>query len=97
LEEHHAIFQRSGPWLVVASRWLPLLPEVISCLAGITRMPLRVFTLGLLCGAVPVGFVYAAIGAAGQQHPRIALFLSIIMPPLLWLAVRPRVRRRMPE
>jgi uncharacterized membrane protein YdjX (TVP38/TMEM64 family) len=94
LEEHRTLFQRSGPWLVAASRWLPLLPEVVSCLAGLTRMPLRVFALSLACGAIPMGFVYAAIGAAGQEHPALALTLSITVPPVLWLAVHPLLRRQ---
>ena len=96
LAEHHTLFQRSGPWLVAASRWLPLLPEVISCLAGLTRMPLRVFAVSLACGAVPMGFVFAAIGAAGQDNPKLALTLSVIVPPVLWLAVRPFLRKRSP-
>ena len=95
MEEHHTLFQRSGPWLVAASRWLPLLPEVVSCLAGLTRMPLRVFATSLACGAVPMGFVYAAIGAAGQENPALALALSVLVPPLLWLAVRPMLRKRL--
>jgi uncharacterized membrane protein YdjX (TVP38/TMEM64 family) len=94
LERHRTMFQRGGPWLVAASRWLPLLPEVVSCLAGLTRMPLRVFVPALACGAVPMGFVYAAIGASGQDHPRLALALSILVPPVLWLAVHLWLRRR---
>ena len=94
LAEHHTLFQRSGPWLVAASRWLPLLPEVISCLAGLTRMPLRIFVVSLACGAIPMGFVYAAIGAAGQDNPKLALALSVLVPPVLWIAVRPLLRRR---
>jgi len=93
LEEHETLFQRSGPWLVAASRWLPLLPEVVSCLAGLTRMPFRIFAAALACGSLPLGFVYAAIGAAGQDNPRLALGLSIIVPPILWLLVRPLLRR----
>ena len=94
LAEHATLFQRSGPWLVAASRWLPLLPEVVSCLAGLTRMPLRVFAPALACGAVPMGFVFAAIGASGQENPGLALGLSVVIPPVLWLAVRPLLRRR---
>ena len=93
LTRHETLFQRSGPWLVAGSRWLPLLPEVITCLAGLTRMPARVFATSLACGAVPMGFVYAAIGAAGQERPKLALSLSLLVPPLLWLAVRPMLRR----
>lgn len=93
LVQHETLFQRSGPWLVAASRWMPVLPEVISCLAGLTRMPLRVFATALACGSLPMGFVYAGIGAAGQENPRLALALSILMPPLLWLVVRPLLNR----
>jgi len=54
----------------------------------------RVFLGALACGAVPVGFVYAGIGAAGQRHPRLALVLSVLIPPVLWLLVRPLPRAR---
>jgi uncharacterized membrane protein YdjX (TVP38/TMEM64 family) len=93
MEEHATLFQRSGPWLVAASRWLPLLPEVVSCLAGLTRMPLRVFATALACGSLPLGFVYAGIGAAGQENPALAVTLSILVPPLLWALARPFLRR----
>ena len=92
LAQNETLFRRSGPWLVAASRWLPLLPEVVSCLAGLTRMPVRVFATSLACGSIPMGFVYAAIGAAGQDHPRLALGLSVLVPPVLWLFVRPFLR-----
>jgi membrane protein DedA with SNARE-associated domain len=62
--------------------------EVISCLAGLTRMPLPIFAASLACGALPMGFVYAAIGAAGQDNPTMAILLSIVVPPLLWLVAR---------
>lgn len=88
LAQNEALFRRSGPWLVAASRWLPLLPEVIACLAGLTAMPLRTFAAALACGSVPLGFVYAAIGASGQEHPHLAMTLSFLAPPLLWLMVR---------
>jgi uncharacterized membrane protein YdjX (TVP38/TMEM64 family) len=94
LAKHEGAFRRSGPWLVAVSRWLPLLPEVISCLAGLTRMPARTFTLALLCGSVPMAFVYAAIGAAGQGNPRLALGLSVAVPPVLWALVSGWLRRR---
>ena len=94
MTEHETLFQRSGPWLVAASRWLPLLPEVVSCLAGLTRMPLRVFVVALACGSIPLGFVYAGIGAAGQEHPGLALGLSVLAPVVLWALVRPFLKQR---
>ena len=86
-------FERSGPWLVAASRWLPVLPEVVACLAGLTRMPLRTFAVALACGSLPLGLVHAAIGASGHERPRLALALSIFLPLILWMLAAPLLRR----
>lgn len=88
---NQAQFRRRGPILVALSRALPLLPEVVACLAGLARMPPRVFFLALACGCVPMGFTYAAIGAAGQEEPGLALALSIAVPAALWLVARRRL------
>ncbi len=93
LSEQETFFRRSGPWLVAASRCLPLLPEVIACLAGLTRMPLGIFTLSLACGSLPMGFIFAGIGATGEDHPGRALWLSVLLPPVLWLVSRQILRR----
>ncbi len=77
-----------GGWLVALSRWMPVLPEVVACLAGITRMPLRRFVPALCTGSVPMGFVYAWIGHRGVASPGLALGLSVVLPPLIWLAFR---------
>jgi len=87
------LFARSGGLLVAFSRWLPLLPEVVACLAGLARMPVPLFMLALLCGVVPVGFVFAAVGHSGAERPLLTLGLSAIAPVLLWLLVRPLLRR----
>lgn len=87
LAKGEALFQRWGAWLVVLSRWLPLFPEVIACMAGLTRMSPPVFFLALTCGSVPLGFTYAAIGHAGGEHPTLALLVSMGLPPLLWWAI----------
>lgn len=93
LARHQALFDGSGPWLVAVSRWLPLLPEVISCLAGVARMPLKIFAIALACGSIPMGFTFAAIGAAGQEYPKLAIALNVIVPPLLWLVAKRFLRR----
>jgi uncharacterized membrane protein YdjX (TVP38/TMEM64 family) len=89
------LFTRLGGWLVAVSRWLPLFPEVIACMAGLTRMPLRLFAAALLCGSVPLGFTYAAIGHAGIEHPALALVLSAVVPAGLWLLAQHWVKRSM--
>jgi uncharacterized membrane protein YdjX (TVP38/TMEM64 family) len=80
------LFAKSGGWVVALSRALPILPEVISCTAGLVRMPLRRFAVALACGSVPMGFLFAAIGEAGRDAPGWASGLSLLVPALLWLA-----------
>ena len=38
LADGERLFARVGGWLVVLSRWLPVFPEVIACMAGLARM-----------------------------------------------------------
>ena len=93
-EKGEHLFERSGGWMVALSRCLPLLPEVIACLAGLASMPLRKFTVALACGAVPVGFVFAWIGHLGQDRPALAIGLSLAIPPVLWLLSLQLMRRK---
>ena len=93
LAQNETLFERGGPWLVALSRWLPVFPEVIACLAGLARMRLRTFVIALLCGTVPMGFAYAAVGALFTQEPRWAMGLSIALPVVLWLIFRPFLAR----
>ncbi len=76
-----------GGWIVVLSRWLPVFPEVIACMAGLTRMPPAYFHAALLCGSLPLGFTYAYIGYTGVTHPALAIGLSAGMPPLIWFVI----------
>lgn len=85
LAKGERLFARRGAWIVALSRALPVLPEIVSCLAGLTRMPARAFVVSLACGSVPLGFIYAAIGAAGVDRPGLALALSAALPALLWM------------
>jgi uncharacterized membrane protein YdjX (TVP38/TMEM64 family) len=85
----HETFERVGAWVVVLSRWLPVFPEVISCMAGLNRMSPIKFHLALLCSAIPMGFIYAAIGYAGVENLTVAIVLSVGIPPLIWLVINP--------
>lgn len=78
---------RLGAWIVVLSRWLPVFPEVIACMAGLVRMRAGYFHLALLCGTIPMGFVYALVGSTGLEHPGWAIGLSMGLPPVIWLIV----------
>ncbi len=85
---------QAGGWIVALSRWLPVMPEVIACIAGLARMPFRRFLPALVCGSVPLGFAFASIGEWGHEHPVLAIILSAGCPPVLWAVVGPIVMRR---
>lgn len=93
LRRGEELFARGGGWLVALSRWTPVLPEAVACLAGIVRMPWRVFLVALVCGSLPLGFAFAAVGHVGQKSPGLALLLSGAVPVGLWLVAGRLVRR----
>lgn len=88
LAKVEVLFAKQGGWLVTLSRWMPVLPEAVACLAGVARMPWRTFVIALTCGSVPLGFAFAAIGAVGEMHPTLAVVLSAMLPVLLWVLAR---------
>ena len=88
-EKGRLLFARRGAWVVAMSRAVPILPEVISCSAGLVRMPFRRFVLALACGSVPMGFLFAAIGNSGHDAPAWTFASSLLIPAVLWwLAAR---------
>lgn len=87
-EEGRLLFARGGGWLVALSRALPILPEALSCTAGLVRMPFARFLAALACGSLPVGFLFAWIGAAGRGAPGWALAFSLLVPAMLWFVAR---------
>lgn len=88
LDRATAFFERGGGFAIAVSRPLPLLPEVIACLAGLAGMKTKRFVIALSCGSVPTGFVYAAIGAAGFERPVLTLLICVFLPILLWPLAR---------
>lgn len=83
-----ALFARGGAWLVLTSRWLPVLPEAVTCLAGLARMPFRTFFAALAAGSLPMGFAFAGIGALARDQEALAVALSIILPVAAWIVGR---------
>jgi uncharacterized membrane protein YdjX (TVP38/TMEM64 family) len=87
-EKGRLLFARGGGWMVALSRALPILPEVLACTAGLVRMPFRKFAAALACGSVPMGFLFAIIGAAGREAPAWSLLFSLLVPAVLWALAR---------
>jgi uncharacterized membrane protein YdjX (TVP38/TMEM64 family) len=87
-EKGRLLFARGGGWMVALSRALPILPEALSCTAGLVRMPFGRFVVSLACGSLPVGFLFAWIGAVGREVPGWSLAFSLLVPAALWGAAR---------
>jgi len=94
LENGETLFATFGGWFVALSRWLPVFPEVVACMAGLTRMPKAAFFTALACGSIPFGFAFAALGHAGVDRPLMAIGFSILIPPLFWAAAQVYFRKR---
>ena len=88
LRKAEALFETGGGWLVAVSRWLPVLPEAVACLAGLSKMRWRPFWVALVCGSLPLGFAFAAIGHLGHQSPGLAFALSGLLPLVIWWVAR---------
>ena len=88
-ERGERIFRRHGELIVVASRWMPVLVEVVPVVAGVNRMPLARFTIAAFIGSLPNCAVFAVLGHLGSDMPVLTLVVSAVAPLLLWfLAVR---------
>ena len=94
-ERGETLFARSGGWLVALSRWMPVLPEVIACIAGISRMRFAAFVLALISGTLPLSIVFAGIGHLGAETPLVTLAICAVAPVIIWLVLDRLVLRRL--
>jgi uncharacterized membrane protein YdjX (TVP38/TMEM64 family) len=84
-ERGRKMFGTGGGWIVALSRAVPILPEVVSCMAGMSRMRFGRFLVAAACGNAPMAVVFGAIGATGKDAPGWAVAGSILVPGVLWL------------
>ena len=83
-ERGKKVFAGRGVWVVAMSRAVPILPEVLACMAGLLRMPFGKFVIALACGSVPMGFLFAWVGRVGTESPGWGLAFSLLFPAVLW-------------
>lgn len=94
LLEGERLFQGNpGGWLIALSRWMPILPEVMACMAGLSKMPFSRFLAALVAGSLPLCVVFAWIGSRGEESPIWTLILSAGLPPALWLLLDRLIRK----
>ncbi len=78
------IFAAYGGWIVAASRWLPVLPEVVSMVAGVSKFHFATFFFAALCGVIPFCIVFAIVGHLGAEQPVWTMVASALAPLALW-------------
>ena len=88
-----AAMREQGVWLIAATRSVPVVQEATACLAGVTRMPAKLFFTALAAGCLPTGFAYAAIGASALQSRWVAVALSLALPLATWPLIHRSLRR----
>ncbi len=84
LEKLSRFFVRHGIWAIALSRWMPLLPEVLCCLAGLARVRLAPFIAALACGSLAMGFAFSFMGVAYLDRPVAGLVISALIPLAVW-------------
>lgn len=95
LQAFRALFERWGALAVIGSRALPILPEVMTVLAGLARMRFGHFLAALLAGATPVSALYAWWGASyGREAPASSFLIAVLMPLVLWAIFLACYRRK---
>lgn len=94
LEKLSRFFARHGLWAIALSRWMPLLPEALCCLAGTGRMRPRPFLAALACGSFAMGFAFGFLGMNYLDNPTTGLVLSAAIPLAVWPPVHYFMYRR---
>jgi uncharacterized membrane protein YdjX (TVP38/TMEM64 family) len=95
LDKMGVFFDRSGTWAIVLTRSLPYsIPEAMTFLAGLSRMPFEKFLTALVLGSVPTAFVFAGVGAGWADQPLLALAISYVLPVALLPVVLQMIRKR---
>ncbi len=76
-------FETHGIWAILLSRSVPLLTEIISCLAGLSPMPFRRFIIYTSAATIPVCAVYAYFGSMGKQDVSnigMPIIVALVLP-----------------
>ena len=89
-EEMIRIFSTFGPFSLMLCRAAPMLPEVTSCLAGVTNMPYWKYLLFYSIGTLPYAIIAAysgSISTVNDPGPAIFTFIAIFGGlSLVWIA-----------
>lgn len=79
-------FHRSGGLALILSRALPMFPEVLSVLAGLSGIRAALYYLYFGLGSIPYAFLVAWAGSESSlQDPWRVLAIGVGIPAVAWL------------
>lgn len=84
LAQFQAFFDRWGGLAIILSRTMPILPEVVSILAGLARMRFGRFAAALALGTVPTAVLFAWLGHAWRDQPWWGMLVAVVIPLAVW-------------
>jgi len=83
IESYKGFFNQWGAYAIIISRVMPIMPEVLSILAGFSEMKFRRFTAALIAGTIPACFLFSWVGqAAGDFNT--GLLIAVLLPMFIW-------------
>lgn len=98
LAEMQSIFSEHSAAVILMCRALPILPEVVSCLAGANKMPFFRFMLYYSIATIPYSFIAAYAGSKSSlANPTPAILTAIGISLALWLSWFFFLRRHYPK
>lgn len=84
IERFQTVFNRWGGSAIIISRIMPILPEVMTILAGFAKMNTGRFLAALFLGTVPTCFLFAYLGYASRTDPGYGVIVAILIPLAIW-------------
>jgi len=97
-EEMQQLFEQYGTSMIILSRAVPMLPEISSALAGVTKMPFHKFVTAWLLSSLPYVVVLSYVGSMSNlENPLPALLGVGGLTLLLWSAWFVKVKWRVED
>jgi uncharacterized membrane protein YdjX (TVP38/TMEM64 family) len=84
--------ERHGVWAIVLSRSVPMLTEILSCLAGMGRLRRTLYYGAAVLGSFPYAVAAAWLGSV-QSEMSLWVLLAVIVLPAVLALVLTRLKR----
>jgi len=96
IDKVRAWFEDYGVIAIILSRPVPMLTEILSCLAGLSNVRPMIFALVAFLGTLPVCLVFSWFGSIEGSGLMPAVWISVAIPAVGWVFTRWIKRRTDP-